>query len=95
MIFVISKEDAFLFNFFFFSPEINDSEGHPSSSHQTLKGTSKWATSLESLLEDPEGVKRFRVAILNMDISVKQNQVLQQSEPQHEGCSCEQRHTSL
>ncbi|NXX51471.1 RGS10 protein, partial [Tricholaema leucomelas] len=41
-------------------PEINDSEGHPSSSHQTLKGTSKWATSLENLLEDPEGVKRFR-----------------------------------
>ncbi|XP_072726921.1 regulator of G-protein signaling 10 isoform X2 [Ciconia boyciana] len=40
--------------------EINDSEGHPSSSHQTLKGTSKWATSLENLLEDPEGVKRFR-----------------------------------
>ncbi|XP_056351208.1 regulator of G-protein signaling 10 isoform X2 [Oenanthe melanoleuca] len=40
--------------------KINDGEGHPSSSHQTLKGTSKWATSLESLLEDPEGVKRFR-----------------------------------
>ncbi|KAM6106089.1 regulator of G-protein signaling 10 [Pterocles gutturalis] len=40
--------------------EINDSEGHPSSSHQTLKGTSKWAVSLENLLEDPEGVKRFR-----------------------------------
>ncbi|XP_031972275.1 regulator of G-protein signaling 10 isoform X2 [Corvus moneduloides] len=40
--------------------KINDIEGHPSSSHQTLKGTSKWATSLESLLEDPEGVKRFR-----------------------------------
>ncbi|KAI1236154.1 hypothetical protein IHE44_0001429 [Lamprotornis superbus] len=40
--------------------EINDGEGHPSSSHQTLKGTSKWATSLENLLEDPEGVKRFR-----------------------------------
>ncbi|KAM7102920.1 regulator of G-protein signaling 10 [Ciconia maguari] len=40
--------------------QINDSEGHPSSSHQTLKGTSKWATSLENLLEDPEGVKRFR-----------------------------------
>uniref|UniRef100_A0A8B9DC29 RGS domain-containing protein n=1 Tax=Anser cygnoides TaxID=8845 RepID=A0A8B9DC29_ANSCY len=41
-------------------PKINDSEGHPSSSHQSLKGTSKWATSLENLLEDPEGVKRFR-----------------------------------
>ncbi|XP_010220438.1 PREDICTED: regulator of G-protein signaling 10 [Tinamus guttatus] len=40
--------------------KINDSESHPSSSHQTLKGTSKWATSLENLLEDPEGVKRFR-----------------------------------
>ncbi|XP_064287528.1 regulator of G-protein signaling 10 isoform X1 [Passer domesticus] len=40
--------------------EINDGEGHPSSSHQALKGTSKWATSLENLLEDPEGVKRFR-----------------------------------
>ncbi|XP_003208251.2 regulator of G-protein signaling 10 [Meleagris gallopavo] len=40
--------------------EINDSEGHPSSSRQSLKGTSEWATSLENLLEDPEGVKRFR-----------------------------------
>uniref|UniRef100_A0A8C3N8Q0 Uncharacterized protein n=1 Tax=Geospiza parvula TaxID=87175 RepID=A0A8C3N8Q0_GEOPR len=40
--------------------KINDGEGHPSSSHQALKGTSKWATSLENLLEDPEGVKRFR-----------------------------------
>ncbi|XP_017602348.1 PREDICTED: regulator of G-protein signaling 10 isoform X1 [Corvus brachyrhynchos] len=49
-----------VFSTFFFPPEINDIEGHPSSSHQTLKGTSKWATSLESLLEDPEGVKRFR-----------------------------------
>ncbi|NWS97599.1 RGS10 protein, partial [Mionectes macconnelli] len=49
-----------LFCLFVFSPEINDSEGHPSSSHQTLRGTSRWATSLENLLEDPEGVKRFR-----------------------------------
>ncbi|XP_072196524.1 regulator of G-protein signaling 10 isoform X1 [Excalfactoria chinensis] len=40
--------------------EINDSEGHPSSSRQSSKGTSEWATSLENLLEDPEGVKRFR-----------------------------------
>jgi len=61
---------AFFFNFF---PEINDSEGHPSSSHQTLKGTSKWAASLENLLEDPEGVKRFRVAILTMDIYINQS----------------------
>lgn len=59
--------------FSFFFPEINDSEGHPSSSHQTLKGTSKWATSLENLLEDPEGVKRFRVAMLTMGISTNQN----------------------
>ncbi|XP_043407343.1 regulator of G-protein signaling 10 isoform X2 [Chelonia mydas] len=40
--------------------EINDSDGNPSSSQQTLKGTSRWTTSLENLLEDPEGVKRFR-----------------------------------
>ncbi|XP_065602492.1 regulator of G-protein signaling 10 isoform X2 [Cyrtonyx montezumae] len=40
--------------------EINDSEGHPSGSRQSSKGTSEWATSLENLLEDPEGVKRFR-----------------------------------
>jgi len=51
-------------------PEINDSEGHPSSSRQSLKGTSEWATSLENLLEDPEGVKRFRVAILPMNIYI-------------------------
>uniref|UniRef100_A0A674JY28 Regulator of G protein signaling 10 n=1 Tax=Terrapene triunguis TaxID=2587831 RepID=A0A674JY28_9SAUR len=39
---------------------INDSDGKPGSSQQTLKGTSRWTTSLENLLEDPEGVKRFR-----------------------------------
>ncbi|XP_060130765.1 regulator of G-protein signaling 10 isoform X1 [Zootoca vivipara] len=40
--------------------EINDSDSKPSSSHQSLNGTTRWATSLEQLLEDPEGVKRFR-----------------------------------
>ncbi|CAI5774971.1 regulator of G-protein signaling 10 isoform X1 [Podarcis raffonei] len=40
--------------------EINDSDSKPSSSHQSLNGTTRWATSLENLLEDPEGVKRFR-----------------------------------
>lgn len=66
LILVFSKEDAVFFLFLSFSPEINDGEGHPSSSHQALKGTSRWATSLENLLEDPEGVKRFRVDILNI-----------------------------
>lgn len=60
-------------SFYLLFPEINDGEGHPSSSHQALKGTSRWATSLENLLEDPEGVKRFRVDILNMDSHLKQN----------------------
>ncbi|CAI5774970.1 regulator of G-protein signaling 10 isoform X3 [Podarcis raffonei] len=41
--------------------EINDSDSKPSSSHQSLNGTTRWATSLENLLEDPEGVKRFRM----------------------------------
>ncbi|XP_033005416.1 regulator of G-protein signaling 10 isoform X2 [Lacerta agilis] len=40
--------------------KINDSDSKPSSSHQSLNGTTRWATSLELLLEDPEGVKRFR-----------------------------------
>ncbi|XP_053168229.1 regulator of G-protein signaling 10 isoform X1 [Hemicordylus capensis] len=40
--------------------EINDNDSKPSSSHQSLNGTTRWATSLENLLEDPEGVKRFR-----------------------------------
>ncbi|XP_028937162.1 regulator of G-protein signaling 10 isoform X2 [Ornithorhynchus anatinus] len=40
--------------------EIHDSDGSSSSSHQNLRGTTKWAASLENLLEDPEGVKRFR-----------------------------------
>ncbi|XP_061491823.1 regulator of G-protein signaling 10 isoform X2 [Rhineura floridana] len=40
--------------------EIND-DSKPSSSHQSLIGTTRWATSLENLLEDPEGVKRFRM----------------------------------
>uniref|UniRef100_A0A8C0AHD8 Regulator of G protein signaling 10 n=1 Tax=Bos mutus grunniens TaxID=30521 RepID=A0A8C0AHD8_BOSMU len=39
---------------------IHDSDGSSSSSHQTPKSTAKWASSLENLLEDPEGVKRFR-----------------------------------
>ncbi|KAH0514954.1 Regulator of G-protein signaling 10 [Microtus ochrogaster] len=40
--------------------DIHDGDGSSSSSHQGLKSTAKWATSLENLLEDPEGVKRFR-----------------------------------
>ncbi|XP_012381528.2 regulator of G-protein signaling 10 isoform X2 [Dasypus novemcinctus] len=39
---------------------LHDSDGSSSSSHQNLKSTAKWAASLENLLEDPEGVKRFR-----------------------------------
>ncbi|XP_058553917.1 regulator of G-protein signaling 10 isoform X2 [Neofelis nebulosa] len=39
---------------------IHSSDGSPSSSHQNPKSTAKWAASLENLLEDPEGVKRFR-----------------------------------
>ncbi|EHB13421.1 Regulator of G-protein signaling 10 [Heterocephalus glaber] len=41
--------------------DIHDSDGSSSSSHQSLKSTAKWAASLENLLEDPEGVKRFRM----------------------------------
>ncbi|XP_012999098.1 regulator of G-protein signaling 10 isoform X6 [Cavia porcellus] len=40
---------------------IHDNDGSSSSSHQSLKSTTKWASSLENLLEDPEGVKRFRM----------------------------------
>ncbi|XP_073934308.1 regulator of G-protein signaling 10 isoform X2 [Castor canadensis] len=40
--------------------DIHDSDGSSSSSHQSLRSTAKWAASLENLLEDPEGVKRFR-----------------------------------
>ncbi|XP_076767441.1 regulator of G-protein signaling 10 isoform X4 [Arvicanthis niloticus] len=40
--------------------DFHDSDGSSSSSHQSLKSTAKWASSLENLLEDPEGVKRFR-----------------------------------
>uniref|UniRef100_A0ABI7WZ78 RGS domain-containing protein n=1 Tax=Felis catus TaxID=9685 RepID=A0ABI7WZ78_FELCA len=40
--------------------DIHSSDGSPSSSHQNPKSTAKWAASLENLLEDPEGVKRFR-----------------------------------
>uniref|UniRef100_A0A9L0J809 Regulator of G protein signaling 10 n=1 Tax=Equus asinus TaxID=9793 RepID=A0A9L0J809_EQUAS len=43
-----------------FPRDIHDSDGSPSSSHQNPKSTAKWAASLENLLEDPEGVKRFR-----------------------------------
>ncbi|XP_026968550.1 regulator of G-protein signaling 10 isoform X2 [Sagmatias obliquidens] len=39
---------------------IHDSDGSSSSSHQNPKSADKWAASLENLLEDPEGVKRFR-----------------------------------
>ncbi|XP_015262398.1 PREDICTED: regulator of G-protein signaling 10 [Gekko japonicus] len=46
-------------NFLYFS-EINDNDSKPSSSNQSLNGTTRWATSLENLLEDPEGIKRFR-----------------------------------
>ncbi|XP_024894925.1 regulator of G-protein signaling 10 isoform X2 [Pteropus alecto] len=42
------------------SSNIHDSDGSSSSSHQNPKSTAKWAASLENLLEDPEGVKRFR-----------------------------------
>ncbi|KAM6185463.1 regulator of G-protein signaling 10 isoform 3-T3 [Rhynchocyon petersi] len=35
--------------------DIHDGDGSSSSSHQNLKSTTKWATSLENLLEDPEG----------------------------------------
>ncbi|CAH6793206.1 Rgs10 [Phodopus roborovskii] len=41
-------------------PDIHDSEGSSSSSQQGLNSTAKWAASLENLLEDPEGVMRFR-----------------------------------
>nr|XP_019580838.1 PREDICTED: regulator of G-protein signaling 10 isoform X5 [Rhinolophus sinicus] len=41
--------------------DIHDSDGSSCSSHQNPKGTAKWAASLENLLEDPEGVKRFRM----------------------------------
>ncbi|XP_004265821.1 regulator of G-protein signaling 10 isoform X1 [Orcinus orca] len=40
--------------------DIHDSDGSSSSSHQNPKSADKWAASLENLLEDPEGVKRFR-----------------------------------
>lgn len=43
--------------------DIHDGDGGSSSSHQGLKSTAKWAVSLENLLEDPEGVKRFRVCL--------------------------------
>ncbi|XP_069468034.1 regulator of G-protein signaling 10 isoform X2 [Ambystoma mexicanum] len=39
--------------------EIND-EGSASISNNHHRRTSRWATSLENLLEDPEGVKQFR-----------------------------------
>ncbi|XP_035292786.1 regulator of G-protein signaling 10 isoform X1 [Cricetulus griseus] len=40
--------------------DIHDSDGSSSSSNQGPKSTAKWASSLETLLEDPEGVMRFR-----------------------------------
>ncbi|KAM8911684.1 regulator of G-protein signaling 10 isoform 4-T4 [Lycaon pictus] len=40
--------------------DIHSGDGSSSSSHQSPKSTDKWAASLENLLEDPEGVKRFR-----------------------------------
>lgn len=45
--------------------DIHDSDGSSCSSHQNPKGTAKWAASLENLLEDPEGVKRFRVCLFH------------------------------
>lgn len=45
--------------------DIHDSDGSSSSSHQSLRSTAKWAASLENLLEDPEGVKRFRVCLFS------------------------------
>ncbi|KAM6443350.1 regulator of G-protein signaling 10 isoform 2-T2 [Liasis olivaceus] len=41
--------------------EITDSDSKSCSSHQSLSGTTRWAQSLESLLDDPEGVKNFRM----------------------------------
>uniref|UniRef100_A0A6J0T473 Regulator of G-protein signaling 10 isoform X2 n=1 Tax=Pogona vitticeps TaxID=103695 RepID=A0A6J0T473_9SAUR len=40
--------------------EITDNDSKPSGSQQHLNGTTRWSTSLENLLEDPEGVKKFR-----------------------------------
>uniref|UniRef100_A0A8D2J7V6 Regulator of G protein signaling 10 n=1 Tax=Varanus komodoensis TaxID=61221 RepID=A0A8D2J7V6_VARKO len=40
--------------------KITDNDNKPGSSQQSQNGTIRWATSLENLLEDPEGVKRFR-----------------------------------
>ncbi|XP_005999274.1 regulator of G-protein signaling 10 [Latimeria chalumnae] len=48
--------------------EIHDIGSNPSSSHQNLTGTLKWEFSLDHLLEDPEGVKRFR-EFLKMEYS--------------------------
>lgn len=46
--------------------DIHDGDGSSSSSHQNPKSsTAKWAASLENLLEDPEGVKRFRVCLFH------------------------------
>ncbi|KAF7254245.1 Regulator of G-protein signaling 10 [Varanus komodoensis] len=42
------------------SEKITDNDNKPGSSQQSQNGTIRWATSLENLLEDPEGVKRFR-----------------------------------
>ncbi|XP_059106688.1 regulator of G-protein signaling 10 isoform X1 [Peromyscus eremicus] len=40
--------------------DIHDNDASSSSSQQGLMSTARWATSLENLLEDPEGVTRFR-----------------------------------
>ncbi|XP_043541695.1 regulator of G-protein signaling 10-like [Chiloscyllium plagiosum] len=40
--------------------EIHDNDVRATDSQQNATGTSKWAISLENLLEDPEGVKHFR-----------------------------------
>lgn len=45
--------------------DLHDSDSSSSSSHQTLRSTARWAASLENLLEDPEGVKRFRVCLFH------------------------------
>lgn len=46
--------------------DIHDGDGSSSSGNQSLRSTAKWASSLENLLEDPEGVKRFRVCLFNV-----------------------------
>lgn len=46
---------------YFFS-EIQDNDVLASTSHHGATGTEKWSISLEHLLDDAEGVRRFRVS---------------------------------